>query len=72
MRTTAPHSRAVFVAAGVVTVIATTAVGPSAAAPHTRPVVETWVAQTRERGLDGAALLAEARALVAKYGQGVA
>jgi hypothetical protein len=42
MRTTAPHSRAVFVAAGVVTVIATTAVGPSAAAPHTRPVVETF------------------------------
>lgn len=38
----------------------------------TQPVTEAWVAQTRERGFDGAALLAEARALVAKHGQGVA
>jgi TRAP-type C4-dicarboxylate transport system substrate-binding protein len=40
----------------------------------TQPVIDTWVGQTRERGgsFDGAALLAEARALVAKHGQGVA
>ena len=38
----------------------------------TQPVIEAWVAQSRERGFDGAALLAEARALVAKHGQGVA
>ena len=37
----------------------------------TRPVVEAWQAGTRERGFDGAALLEEARALVAKHGQGV-
>jgi TRAP-type transport system periplasmic protein len=34
----------------------------------TQPVVDTWLAQSRERGFDGAALLAEARALVAKHG----
>ncbi len=38
----------------------------------TQPVVDGWVAQMREKGQDGAALLAEARALVAKHGQGVA
>jgi TRAP-type C4-dicarboxylate transport system substrate-binding protein len=38
----------------------------------TQPVIEAWQAGTRERGFDGAALLAEARALVAKHGQGVA
>ena len=37
----------------------------------TQPVIDAWLAQTRERGIDGAALLADARALVAKYGQGV-
>ena len=36
----------------------------------TRSVVEAWQAGTRERGFDGAALLADARALVAKHGQG--
>ena len=34
----------------------------------TRPVEEAWLAQAR--GFDGAALLAEARALVAKHGEG--
>jgi len=38
----------------------------------TQPVVENWVAQMRERGIDGGALLEETRALVARYGQGVA
>ena len=38
----------------------------------TQPVIETWVGQMRDRNLDGAALLAEARALVARHGQGVA
>jgi len=37
----------------------------------TRPVVEAWLAGTRERGFDGGALLEEARALVAKHGQGI-
>ena len=37
----------------------------------TRPVVESWVASVKERGIDGAALLEDARALVAKHGQGV-
>ena len=37
----------------------------------TQPVIDAWVAQSRERGLDGAALLADARALVAKHGEGV-
>ncbi|MBW8268330.1 TRAP transporter substrate-binding protein [Caldovatus aquaticus] len=38
----------------------------------TQPVVDTWIAQMRERGIDGGALLEEARALIARYGQGVA
>lgn len=38
----------------------------------TKPVIDTWVAQAKERGLDGEALLARARALVAKHGAGVA
>lgn len=38
----------------------------------TLPVVEAWIAASGERGFDGAALLADARGLVAKYGQGVA
>ncbi|MCO6415917.1 TRAP transporter substrate-binding protein [Siccirubricoccus sp. KC 17139] len=37
----------------------------------TKPVVENWLAQSRERGLDGAALLEQARALVAKHGAGI-
>ena len=38
----------------------------------TKPVVETWLAQAKEKGIDGEALLAKARALVAKHGAGVA
>lgn len=38
----------------------------------TQPVVDGWVAQTKERGVDGAVLLAEAQELVAKYGRTVA
>ena len=38
----------------------------------TRPVTDAWVAQSRERGFDGAMLLAEAQELVAKYGRSVA
>lgn len=34
----------------------------------TQPVVEAWVAGSAARGFDGAALLADARRLVAKYG----
>ncbi len=37
----------------------------------TQPVVDAWVAQSRDRGFDGAALLADARALIARHGQGV-
>lgn len=33
-----------------------------------RPVVDAWVAGTRERGFDGAALLADARALIQRHG----
>lgn len=33
----------------------------------TRPVIETWVAETEKRGLPGAALLDDARRLIAKY-----
>jgi TRAP-type C4-dicarboxylate transport system substrate-binding protein len=33
----------------------------------TRPVVDDWLRQMGERGLDGAALIAEAEALIAKY-----
>ncbi|MBB5690364.1 TRAP transporter substrate-binding protein [Roseomonas alkaliterrae] len=36
------------------------------------PVVQAWIAQLRERGVDGGALVEEARALIARYGQGVA
>jgi TRAP-type C4-dicarboxylate transport system substrate-binding protein len=35
----------------------------------TRPVVETWVAQSKDRGIDGGKLLEEARALLAKHAQ---
>ncbi|MBX9698297.1 MAG: TRAP transporter substrate-binding protein, partial [Acetobacteraceae bacterium] len=38
----------------------------------TRPVVDAWVAGSRERGFDGATLLAEAQELVAKHGRGIA
>jgi TRAP-type C4-dicarboxylate transport system substrate-binding protein len=37
----------------------------------TAPVVTAWVAAMRERGIDGAALVEETRALVARHGQGV-
>jgi TRAP-type C4-dicarboxylate transport system substrate-binding protein len=37
----------------------------------TKPVVDSWVAGSRERGFDGAALLADARALIAKNAGGV-
>lgn len=36
------------------------------------PVVQAWIGQLRERGADGGALVEEARALIARYGQGVA
>lgn len=36
------------------------------------PVVQAWIGQMRERGADGGALVEEARALIARYGQGVA
>ncbi|WP_431283913.1 TRAP transporter substrate-binding protein [Humitalea sp. 24SJ18S-53] len=38
----------------------------------TQPVVDAWVAGSAARGFDGAALLADARRLVAKYGTGAA
>ncbi|MBK1660977.1 TRAP transporter substrate-binding protein [Paracraurococcus ruber] len=38
----------------------------------TKPVVDAWLAQAKERGLDGDALLGKARALVAKHGAGLA
>ncbi len=38
----------------------------------TQPVIDAWVAAMRERNIDGAALVAETRALVGQYGQGVA
>jgi TRAP-type C4-dicarboxylate transport system substrate-binding protein len=38
---------------------------------QTQPVIDTWVTQMRERNIDGGALLEEARALIAKHGQGV-
>jgi hypothetical protein len=38
---------------------------------QTQPVVEAWIGQMRERGIDGGALIEEARALIAKHGQGV-
>ena len=33
----------------------------------TQPVIDAWLAQTKERGIDGARLLEEARALIAKH-----
>jgi len=36
-----------------------------------RPVVEAWVAGSRERGFDGAALLADAQRLIARHGGAV-
>lgn len=41
-------------------------------AEATAPVVTAWITGMRERNIDGAALVEEARALVARYGQGVA
>ena len=38
----------------------------------TAPVIAAWITAMRERNIDGAALVEEARALVARYGQGVA
>ena len=37
----------------------------------TAPVTAAWIAAMRERSIDGAALVEEARALVARHGQGV-
>ena len=37
----------------------------------TRPVVDSWLTQAREKGLDSAALLADARSLVARHSAGV-
>ncbi len=37
----------------------------------TKPVIDNWVQQSRDKGFDGAALLAEARALIAQHSQGV-
>jgi len=37
----------------------------------TAPVTQAWIAQMRERGIDGSALVEETRTLVARYGQGV-
>jgi TRAP-type C4-dicarboxylate transport system substrate-binding protein len=37
----------------------------------TAPVTTAWIAAMRERSIDGAALVEEARALVARHGQGV-
>jgi TRAP-type C4-dicarboxylate transport system substrate-binding protein len=37
----------------------------------TAPVVQAWIGQMRERNIDGGALVEEARALVARLGQGV-
>lgn len=34
------------------------------------PVIDTWLRETRERGLDGGKMLADARALLAKHAQG--
>jgi len=33
-----------------------------------RPVVDAWIAGSRERGFDGAAMLADARALLTRHG----
>lgn len=37
----------------------------------TAPVIQAWIGQMRERNIDGAALVEETRALVARLGQGV-
>jgi len=37
----------------------------------TEPVINNWVAAMRERNINGGALLEEARALIAQFGQGV-
>jgi TRAP-type C4-dicarboxylate transport system substrate-binding protein len=37
----------------------------------TRPVIDAWIAGSRERGFDGAALLADARGLIARHAAGV-
>jgi TRAP-type C4-dicarboxylate transport system substrate-binding protein len=37
----------------------------------TQPVIDNWVNAVRERNVDGRALLEEARALIARHGQGV-
>jgi TRAP-type C4-dicarboxylate transport system substrate-binding protein len=37
----------------------------------TAPVVAAWIAAMRERNIDGAVLVEETRALVARHGQGV-
>lgn len=37
----------------------------------TAPVTQAWIAQMRERSIDGSALVEETRTLVARYGQGV-
>lgn len=37
----------------------------------TRPVIDAWIAGSREKGFDGAALLADARGLIAKHAAGV-
>jgi TRAP-type C4-dicarboxylate transport system substrate-binding protein len=41
-------------------------------AQATRPVIDNWVRAMGERNVQGGALLEEARALIARYGQGVA
>jgi TRAP-type C4-dicarboxylate transport system substrate-binding protein len=41
-------------------------------AQATRPVLDNWVRAMGERNIQGGALLEEARALIARYGQGVA
>ena len=33
----------------------------------TEPVIENWIKQVKDKGLDGGKLLEQARALVAKY-----
>lgn len=40
-------------------------------AAATAPVTQAWISAMRERNIDGGALVEEARALVARYGQGV-
>jgi hypothetical protein len=33
----------------------------------TEPVIENWIKQVKDKGLDGSKLLEQARALIAKY-----